>query len=264
LDNLDFAILKKLDQFAGGPIRILLSEIVVNEVKNHIARDTEDSQRNLKKAIKGQGKRWKRTLDFAALPDELALSGDPRQEAESQIADYLAAIDAEIVPASGAIDVSGELLRRYFTTEPPFEGNEKKKHEFPDGFVLLSLENVAKQRQGLILCVSSDKGWRSFAEQSELLVCETDLHLALSLFNDSGRITAEQTMALWKSESAPGLVEEVGRAFEYRLDGTDFYPDGSSGLEFESEPISAVMQWVDLDTASDPVVIAADDETVRV
>ena len=72
--NLDFAVLKKLDQFATGPIRVLLSEIVVNEVKSHIARNAEDSQRKLKKAIKDQGKRWKQTLDLAALPDELAQS----------------------------------------------------------------------------------------------------------------------------------------------------------------------------------------------
>lgn len=55
--NLDFAVLKKLGQFATGSTRVLLSEIVVNEVKGHVARDAEDSQRKLKKAIKEQGKR---------------------------------------------------------------------------------------------------------------------------------------------------------------------------------------------------------------
>ena len=69
-------------------------------------------------------------------------------------------------------------------------------------------------------------------------------------------------MALWRSGAAPHLVEEVERAFEYRLDDADFHSVGDAGLHFDSDPISAVMQWVDLNTASDPVVIAADDETV--
>ncbi len=260
--NLDSAVLKKMDQFTAGPIRVLLSEIVINEVKSHIARDAEESQRKLKKAIKEQGTRWKRALDLAAVPDEFALSGDPTQAAESQITDYLAAIGAEVVPASGVIDVSSELLRRYFATEPPFEANDKKKHEFPDGFALLSLESVAKQNQRLVLCVSPDRGWEKFADQSDLIVCEADLNLALSYFNDSGRNTADQTMVLWRSGDAPHLVEEVDRAFELRLDDADFHSVGDTGLDFDSDPISAVMQWVDLSTASDPVVIAADDETV--
>ena len=181
---------------------------------------------------------------------------------KSQIADYLAAIGAEVVPATGAIDVSGELLRRYFATEPPFEAKDQKKHEFPDGFALLSLEAFARPKQKLILCVSPDKSWKSFAAQSDSLVCETDLNLALSYFNDSGRTTADQVMALWKGEAALELSEGVEHAFEYRFDDADFHPDGLSGLEFDSEPTSAVMQFVDLETASDPVVIAADDETV--
>jgi hypothetical protein len=39
--NLDFKVLNKLDQFKTGPIKVILSEIVVNEIKTHIARDAE-------------------------------------------------------------------------------------------------------------------------------------------------------------------------------------------------------------------------------
>ncbi len=260
--NLNSPVLKKLGQFANGLIQVLLSEIVVNEVKNHIALAAKESQSNLKKAIKEQGKRWSRTLDLAALPDELALSNDPREAAESYVTDYLAAIGAEVVPASGKFDVSGELLRRYFSKEPPFENNDRKKHEFPDGFALLSLEIVAKPRRGLVLCVSRDEGWKRFAKHSDFLVCESELDLVLSYFNDSGRTTADQTMSRWKGGAASELVQEVDRAFEYQLGDTDFYPTGSAPLFFESRPIGAAVQWVDLESASNPVVIDTNDETV--
>jgi hypothetical protein len=55
--NLDCKVLNKLDQFKTGPIKLMLSDIVVNEIKTHIARNAEESQRELHKAIKKQDKR---------------------------------------------------------------------------------------------------------------------------------------------------------------------------------------------------------------
>ena len=86
-------------------------------------------QRELKKAIRQQGKRWKTEIDIGRLPPALALLADPANAAEAQLNDYLAAVGGEVVPASGSVDVSGELLRRYFARESPFENNDKKKYE---------------------------------------------------------------------------------------------------------------------------------------
>jgi hypothetical protein len=90
----------------------------------------------------------------------------------------------------------------------------------------------------------------------------TDLEQALSYFNDSGCSVAGQTMTMWKSGTAAELDAEVEHAFEYRLAGTDFEADGWSPFNYEIKPISAVMQWVDCDTASAPIVIAADEKAV--
>src|SRR6516162_4721982 len=121
-----------------------------------------------------------------------------------------------------------------------------------------NVESVANSHQKLLLCVSPDNGWKNFAAQSSHLVCVTDLEQALSYFNDSGCSVAGQTMTMWKSGTAAELDAEVEHAFEYRLAGTDFEADGWSPFNYEIKPISAVMQWVDCDTASAPIVIAAD------
>ena len=126
--NLDFKVLHQLSQFKDGPIKVMFSEIVVNEVKNHIARDAQESQRTLERSIKNHYKRWKISVDIAELPDTLALSGDPIKAAETQFEDYRATVGGEVVRASGTVDVSGELLRRYFAIEPPFESGHQKKH----------------------------------------------------------------------------------------------------------------------------------------
>jgi PIN domain len=201
--HLDFAVLNKLDQFKRSVTALLFSEVVVNEIKNHIVRAAEDTQRELKKAIRQQGKRWKTEIDIGRLPPALALLADPANAAEAQLNDYLAAVGGEVVPASGSVDISGELLRRYFASESPFENNDKKKYEFPDAIALLSLEALAKEKKKLLLCVSPDKGWKNFAARSPYLVCIADLEAALSFFNDSGRGVTDQVMEMWRNGKAP-------------------------------------------------------------
>jgi hypothetical protein len=152
----------------------------------------------------------------------LALSADPTALAETQFTNFLSAVAGEVLPASGSNDVSAELLRRYFASDPPCENKENKRHEFPDAFALLSLEAFAKEKNKLILCVSPDKGWSHFASQSSYLLCVPDLETVLSYFNDSGRSVADLVVKMWKNGMATKLVEEVDRAFEYCLDDFDF------------------------------------------
>ena len=60
----------------------------------------------------------------------------------------------------------------------------------------------------------------------------------------------------------PNWAEQVERAFQRWLHNTGFYPDGSSDRIFEFMPIGADLLSVDSGTASVPIVIAADKNTV--
>ncbi|MEP7351405.1 MAG: PIN domain-containing protein [Sphingorhabdus sp.] len=191
--NLDYPLLGKLDQFKSGNTSIVLSEIVKNEVQAHIARDAAESQRALKSALSAHRKRWKLTNEDATPPVTLKIDGNPSEAAKEQFEVYAENIGAEIVAASNPADIPIEVLRRYFEVEPPFEAGDKKKHEFPDAFALVSLEAWAARHDTLLLCVSGDKGWRDFADKSPRLVWIQGLDGALSLFNDSGRPFAEDT-----------------------------------------------------------------------
>ncbi|WP_210237952.1 hypothetical protein, partial [Mesorhizobium sp. M2D.F.Ca.ET.223.01.1.1] len=56
--SLGFPVLRKLDQFRESDIDFFLSDIVRNEVTNHIAAEAEETRRILKKAFKDHGRRW--------------------------------------------------------------------------------------------------------------------------------------------------------------------------------------------------------------
>jgi hypothetical protein len=94
------------------------------------------------------------------------------------------------------------------------------------------------------------------------LVCVADLNVALGYFNNSGRQTADSVMALWREGKAAALGEAVERAFEYALDGLDFYPDADMATSFEVDQTSAAMQTLSPEAATNPIIISADDESV--
>jgi hypothetical protein len=260
--NLDHAVLARLDQFMKRGTTLLLSEVVVREITAHIARDAAETQRMLKSALKKHDRRWKLGKDFDQLKANLDLDVEAAHAAEKQVKAYLDTVSAEVVAANGNGDLAAEVLRRYFEVITPFEAHETKKHEFPDAFALLSLEQAAVERDALIICVSADKGWATFAETSEHLVVVPKLDVALSWFNVPGHDVAEKVVAMWKANAAPELVREVERAFEYYLDSLSIDVEADAPSDYELEPLNATLQYVDNDTIEPPIVVAEDNDQV--
>jgi predicted nucleic acid-binding protein len=259
--NLRYASLRKLDQFQAGPVRFYLSDVVSQEVLAHIQRDAAQSQRDLDKAIKAHQRRWALAEEDVAAPASFELQADPAQAARQQVDEFVAATAAEMVVSTQPDTIAPEVIRRYFAAEPPFETGGKKKHEFPDAFALLSLEARAAAAGRFYLCVSTDSGWKAFSDASDHLICMEDLELALSLFNEAGVIVAQQSVGLLRAGSA-AMLEAIDNALEYRLDDTDFEVEANSPLYFDAEPTGAIVQDIESASATDPIVIAADDDSV--
>jgi hypothetical protein len=260
--NLTHAVLARLDQFKKGGVKVVLSEIIVKEVTSHIARAAAETQRELNAALKRHDRRWGLSKDLAALKADFQLEVDPRVAAIEQMTEYLESVGAEVIPGEGDGNLAAEVLRRYFEVLTPFETREAKKHEFPDAFALLTLEQVASARKTLIVCVSPDKGWAAFASQSDHLVVVQELDVLLSWFNDPRRHFAEKIVAIWTKAEAKNIEEEIDRGFEDYLDGIDFDVNADAPLEYDVEPISAVLQHIYKDKIGPPAVIAEDDDQV--
>ena len=84
----------------------------------------------------------------------------------------------------------------------------------------------------------------------------------MSYFNDAYQALAEEIVAAWRESQGGDCIEEVERAFEDRLDYLDFHVTGDADVDFETEPIEAVLQYVDHEKIGPPTVIAADAETI--
>lgn len=260
--KLDAAALARLDQFKKGGVRLLFSEIVVKEITAHIVRDASERARELRRALKYHHRRWKSEKELGKLQEILGLDRRASELAQAQVDEFLNNIGADTVPASGNGDLSSEVIRRYFEEIAPFEAVESKKSEFPDAFALLSLEQRAAERGSRILCVSPDKGWAAFAENSDHLIVVPKLDEVLSWFNDPGKHLAEKVLAMWKAGALPHLVHSIEREFEFFLDGFFFDVEGDAPLDYEAEPVSAVLQSIDAESIANAIVIAEDDEGI--
>lgn len=260
--NLDFKVFRSLDQFAGKQIDVLFSEIVMREVKNHIADEAAETVRELKKALASQGKRWKIAGADMAPSAAYRLDAPATVAADEQFEDFRNAVAAEIVPALGANDRTAEILDLYFSVTKPFENKDAKKNEFPDAFALLSLEAHARRLGTMILCVSNDKGWASYCKDSAELVCLDDLTKAMSFFNTTGRNTAEDATNLIRAAETNELTAQIEGAIESRVAYSEFHADGWSSVSFETYPESSTLNEVDWGSATAPAVISADEESV--
>lgn len=259
--DLNVAILRKLDQFNGTHVDVLFSEVVAREVKRHISTKAEETRKRLNGALQDHRKRWEAAYDIGALAEALHLNLDCDETASQQFDAYVAHIGAEIIPVNGHVDID-ELTARYFDARPPFEANEKKKYEFPDALALLSLQGWADARKKMVLVVSKDAGWQTFAEHSDCLVSVSDVDLALDHFNQARRLAADGAIAMLRQGAAPELRHEIDAVIQARLDDNDFEVDADSTLSLDWEPHSAVLHEWEFSELAQPRIIAADGETV--
>ncbi len=260
--NLDFPLIRSLTQFKAGNVSVLFSDVIIAEVTSHISEKALETQGALKQAIKKFSKTWKTTPVDAEVAQALHSDRDPNEFSDACVKEYVDDVEGKIVPSTANTAITEAVMQRYFCGGTPFENKKEKKSEFPDAFALVSLDQTFSQRRQYLLCVSADKGWHAFADQSDWLICVKDLDVALSYFHDTGRNIADNVVEMLKSGAAEELINDVELSIQARLDDFDFEPETHSGLDYEAEPTSASLQSVSFDSLSNPTITDANNEEV--
>jgi predicted transcriptional regulator len=159
-----------------------LSDIVEREVNDHRLRDLTEAKQKLDSALNHM--RRKAALDVSKVTAELealAVVESAKNQFKTELQSFILGFDGQILPTKGET-LASDLFARYFAKQPPFEVVKDKKSEFPDAAALLVLERFALDNETLGLLISNDKGWRSFANQSEYLFCVSTLEEFTGLF----------------------------------------------------------------------------------
>lgn len=259
--NFRHSMLRHLVQLNKFNVRVLLTDVVVNEMKGHLRIDAEKTQRELKEKLESHRDRW----HIEASEEEekrLFLDFDAENFAEKEFADFLAHVRGEIISVSETPKIAEVVLNHYFSGSPPFGTEKRRKNEFPDAFALIGLEAYAARNEKFLICVSPDSAWVDFAAQSKFLICIRKFEDALALFNTAHQSLANDIVERWRKKESTEPNEEVAKAFEYYLDDLSFDVYGDANFAFDAEPSCAALQEIPSDQIGNPIVIAVDTETV--
>jgi len=181
--NLEGGLLAQLSQFKNGAHKLILADIVVAEVRQHMILQAERAQEQLLLALRN-GQKYR------------LIANESKSDADSLAADLVGAtkaVDARITAMQNRTEFEAvaaqnakieDVLDRYFKGLPPFDSSPDKKSEFPDAIALLSLEKWAHTRDARVILVSKDKGWANYAKSSKRLDWVSDLASALQRVQD--------------------------------------------------------------------------------
>jgi hypothetical protein len=256
--DFDRKSLQALSQFRTTNIRVVFSQVILNEVRADVRDEIAGKAEKLQAGINQYLKAWRSDRDRQEAMESLGIGRDPSVRAGELVDAFVAQIGATEVPVDNGQTVR-ELHDLYFAMRPPFSSKPDKKSEFPDAMALLSLERWAKDEGGILLVVSNDGDWASFAQQSEHLVCMTKYGPALSLFNRDDRVFAARVAAHSKAGLATMLDDRVASELERLIEDWEF--DAQTPYYFDAETeFSDLLGWRLADDTFD--VLASDADSV--
>ena len=152
----------------SGKIKVVLSDIVVQESKRHIAARVKEVcgivniARN--SALKVYNEHLISSIGMNEMFRIVESEDDIIAKEEKVFDDFLCAIDAEIL-GTDLIDINS-VLSDYFGAKPPFEESGKKKSEFPDAFIAQQIRNRFGETEEVVI-ISNDKGFIRACGESE-------------------------------------------------------------------------------------------------
>ncbi|WP_144468692.1 PIN domain-containing protein [Bacillus pumilus] len=161
-----FLKLKKLieDEF----VELYITEITKQEILDKI-KNIENPKVD---------KMLKNSVAFKSFFDENTLE-IAKNEIKDKFEDFLLDFNVKEIPIYE--EVTKSVLKNYFEAKPPFSA--KKKQEFPDAFVLLSLLNWANINTQSLIIVSNDIDMRTFCEQESRFIYEQSMKSMLDEVN---------------------------------------------------------------------------------
>jgi hypothetical protein len=268
--NFEQGILNQLPKVSPETMGLLMPDVVVREIVNHLMKSVSAATRSFESAS-GAIKRAV-GVDMTAVDDlfkNLSVEDFAASSFRTRVENYVERARGSILPIQGE-DLAERVFQLYFSESAPFAERKDKKCEFPDAVCLLLLEDLARDQGKTCILASDDGGWSDFAENSKHLYCVKTLDELIELFRASGEhaaaVTARVTAAIEDVQSAvraalrDGLDQHV-RGSTWNVD--DIY-SGYSGVRVEADLHEAQLKSYDLQPEATKVWNHSSDRAVWV
>ncbi|HBL07084.1 MAG TPA: hypothetical protein DDZ33_09215 [Clostridium sp.] len=240
-------------------IKLFISNIVESEVKKHINEDASKFYNIFKNARKEVLKKISLNLLEDTSISELfkEIEKDTLEIEMISFFDKFKADSKVIVLDSRGVDCN-QIISDYFSSTPPFEQKDSKKHEFPDAIMAAKLKSLFNTENPICI-ISSDLGFRSSFEEEEGFTTFKSLKEVFDLINKETKIYKDMIGFIDNSDThkfiCNKLTEELNDK-EIDVDGSDFdrkgvyggynyeevYIDDISQVEFEFSSIDNITE----------------------
>ena len=248
---LDTSVFEKNNILEGTKLKILLknaedgwvnlysNEIIIQEVKARIKKRFLESKSCIKKFLKDNEIpiRIFRNSDTAEWLTTLRNGIDCDLEI-SKLCEKIDKIVADtpimLIPYD-TIDIKS-VFDKYFKEEPPFKEGLKKS-EFPDAFVLASIEQWCKSRilQKMVI-ISSDKDWLNY--KSSYIIPVEDIETVLKFVAESKE--AEEDRIIFTERLFGENIDTVKELIVTTLNNNDLYFEARDDSEINQYKVSNI------------------------
>lgn len=234
--RLESGLLKQLEQFQDSSTKLIISEIVKEEILSHLIKKAQESKTSIGKSLRQIKEHWIVEEQKIENIKEIILINHRAEEiAGKRFNKFLKSTSLEIIKAEDNISVS-ELIKKYFHANPPFAESGKKKNEFPGAIALMSLETWAINHKTKIIVISSDHDWNNFCENSEYLVAINDLGQALGLFQlQNTDDICDYLSERYEQDGLENLQDHILSSLNHHINNINFSLSPASDFLYEEE-----------------------------
>lgn len=192
-DNSNLRLLVKYVQ--EKKINLVLSDIVIREVKKHIKDQIENIcaiEKKLRKEV--LKKSSEHFINYIGLSRVLENTDDRQLFIDKGIElfdKFLSDTNAEILNTD-LIKVE-KIIDDYFELRPPFENKAEKKNEFPDAFIVSQIRNKFDSYD-YVAVISNDNGFKKAFEEANNYHFYCDLRELYNAINKEEEATYQETL----------------------------------------------------------------------
>jgi len=234
---LDSGYAKRLEQFKDSPFRLVLSEVIYNEIRAHVKAQILKARSSLKKAF-NELQRYKALTngDIARIKHIMVNATDADEIAHEIMSDFVDRCGIEVISACDHVELR-RVLDSYFNHDAPFAVEGKKKHEFPDAIALMSLQAWADKNDIQLIAASKDTDWVRFCSNIDEIDVVVDLGEALSSFQRHHAALAfcEQLSTRILLEGPNEVSSAIDRALADKSPSSVWNIDACSSMYYEEE-----------------------------
>lgn len=253
--KLESGLLKQLEQFSDTSIKIIISEVVKNELLIHLEQKAKSTYIDIEKGLKAAQMYCQLEGNIDFIKESIFKGRKPREIACVRLENFIEITSLEIIKVQGYVKVS-ELLDKYFKNAPPFADTGKKKSEFPDAMALMSFESWAKKYMKKVLVISKDDDWKQYCNHSKNLVFIDNLSKCFELFQEAKPydICRQLSEKYYRGE-LDFIKDAITSILEDKIYDLDIYIEANSSYQYEDEITDITHEKVEFKIIKKPNII---------